>query len=177
MTPTPAGSRPFCTTPCTGSTTALRPVPVLAADVPKVSKDGTTWTIPIRSGLTFSDDSALDAGDVAATLRLARSLACPFADACRIAAEHLQDVQVKGESVVLTLDRPWAPLLATFLADLPILPSDGLQASLDRLVDGRQGRRPQGPQRVDRAHLGRGQRRGLRWRRAACHLRTRRAYR
>ena len=29
---------------------ALRPVPVLAADVPKVSKDGKTWTIPIRSG-------------------------------------------------------------------------------------------------------------------------------
>ena len=115
---------------------ALRPVPVLAADVPKVSKDGKTWTIPIRSGLTFSDDSALDAGDVAATLRLARSLACPFADACRIAAEHLLDVQVKGDAVVLTLDRPWAPLLTTFLADLPILPSDGLQASLDRLVAG-----------------------------------------
>lgn len=115
---------------------ALRPVPVLAADVPKVSKDGKTWTIPIRSGLTFSDDSALDAGDVAATLRLARSLSCPFGDACRIAADHLLDVQVKGDAVVLTLDRPWAPLLATFLADLPILPSDGLQASLDRLVAG-----------------------------------------
>ena len=72
------------------------------------------------------------------------------------------DVQVKGDAVVLTLDRPWAPLLTTFLADLPILPSDGLRASLDRLVAGAKAGRPQGPRRVDRAHLRRGQRGGMR---------------
>ncbi|MET1231475.1 MAG: ABC transporter substrate-binding protein [Candidatus Limnocylindrales bacterium] len=113
---------------------ALRPVPVLAADQPAVSKDGRTWTIPIRDGLTFSDETPLDAGDVAGTLRLARSPACPFGDACRIAADHLRGVKVDGAKVVLTLSRPWSPLLTTLLADLPILPSDGLAASLQRLL-------------------------------------------
>jgi ABC-type transport system substrate-binding protein len=113
---------------------ALRPIPVLAADQPAVSKDGRTWTIPIRDGLTFSDETPLDAGDVAGTLRLARSPACPFGDACRIAADHLRGVKVDGTKVVLTLSRPWSPLLTTLLADLPILPSDGLAASLERLL-------------------------------------------
>ncbi len=113
---------------------ALRPVPVLAAEQPAVSKDGKTWTIPIRGGLTFSDETPLDAGDVAGTLRLARSPACPFGDTCRIAADHLRGVNVDRGNVVLTLSRPWSPLLPTLLADLPILPSDGLAASLERLV-------------------------------------------
>ena len=112
---------------------SLRAVPVLAADLPAVSKDGLRWRIPVRSGLTFSDDTALGPDDVATTLRMARSPACPFGDACRIAADHLADVKADGDAVVLTLTKPWSPLLATLLADLPILPSDGLAASLQRL--------------------------------------------
>ena len=115
---------------------SLRPVPVLAAEMPAVSKDGLRWSIPLRSGPTFSDGTALDAADVVTTLRLARSTACPFGEVCRIAADHLADVKADGDSVVLTLSKPWSPLLATLLADLPILPSDGLAASLQRLVDG-----------------------------------------
>ena len=125
---------------------ALRPVPILAAEAPSVSKDGLRWSIPIRSGLTFSDETPLDVGDVVTTLRLARSPACPFGDVCRLAAEHLTNVTADGQAVVLTLSKPWSPLLASLLADLPILPSDGLAASLKRLVDGAQA--------VDRKALG-----------------------
>lgn len=115
---------------------ALRPMPVLAAEMPAVSKDGLRWSIPLRSGLTFTDGTPLDVADVVTTLRLARSTACPFGAVCRIAADHVADVKADGESVVVTLSKPWSPLLATLLADLPILPSDGLAASLQRLVDG-----------------------------------------
>lgn len=115
---------------------ALRPVPVLAADAPRVSKDGKTWAIPIRNGVTFSDETALDPDDVVTTLRLARSPACPFGDVCRLAAAHISDARVDGDAVVLTLPEPWSPLLATVLADLPILPADGLQASLERFLAG-----------------------------------------
>jgi hypothetical protein len=80
------------------------------------------------------------------TLRLARSPDCPFGDVCRIAAEHVKNVTADGQAVVLTLSKPWSPLLATLLADLPILPSDGLAASLERLVSGAKA--------VDRKALG-----------------------
>ncbi len=115
---------------------ALRPVPVLAAELPRVSKDGKTWTIPIREGVTFSDGSPLDPADVVTTLQLARSPDCPFGDACRLAADHLQGVKAAKGAVVLTLTEPWSPLLATLLADLPILPADALAASLERVEAG-----------------------------------------
>ncbi len=115
---------------------SLRAVPVLAADAPTVSKDGLRWRIPLRSDVTFSDETPLGPEDVVTTLRLARSPACPFGQACRIAAEHIADVKADDDAVVVTLTKPWPPLLATLLADLPILPADGLAASLQRLRAG-----------------------------------------
>ena len=125
---------------------ALRPMPVLAADAPLVSKDGLRWSIPLRSDVTFSDETPLDAGDVVTTLRLARSRACPFGDVCRVAADHITDVKADGQNVIVTLSKPWSPLLATLLADLPILPADGLSASLERLIKGASS--------IDRKELG-----------------------
>src|SRR4029453_14796123 len=51
-----------------------------------------------------------------------------------------------GQTVIVTLTKRWSPLLATLLADLPILPADGLAASLGRLVSGAKS--------VDRKALG-----------------------
>lgn len=42
-------------------------VPNLAAGEPTISSDGRTWTVKVREGVTFSDGSALDSADVAAT--------------------------------------------------------------------------------------------------------------
>ena len=39
----------------------------------QVSEDGLTWTFALRAGVTFSDGSALTAGDAAASLELART--------------------------------------------------------------------------------------------------------
>lgn len=44
-------------------------VPALAAAEPEVSANGLTWTVRLREGVRFHDDSALDSGDVAATYR------------------------------------------------------------------------------------------------------------
>ena len=118
--------------------------------------------------------------DVAATLRLARSPDCPFGDACRHRRRAPPGRQGRqGRHVVLTLDRamvaaPARPCWPT----CPILPSDGLAASLERLVAaGAKGRRPQGARGVHRPHRGGGQRGRVRWRRAARDLCSRRARR
>jgi peptide/nickel transport system substrate-binding protein len=91
---------------------ALRPVPVLAAEAPAVSRDGLRWSIPLQSGLTFSDGTPLDAADVVDPppgaldgLSLRRGL--PHR------RRPLADVKAEGDSVVLTLSKPWSPLLAT----------------------------------------------------------------
>ena len=114
----------------------LAPVPELAAALPAASRDGKTWTIGLRDGVTFSDGSGLDAADVVTTLRLALSPACPFGDLCRTAAAVVSVTADDEGRVILKLRAPSAPLLAGLLAALPILPSDALEASLARLLAG-----------------------------------------
>lgn len=41
--------------------------PLLAADLPEISEDGTTWTIPLKEGITFTNGDAFDAEDVVYT--------------------------------------------------------------------------------------------------------------
>jgi len=44
-------------------------VPLLAADMPTISEDGLTYTIPLRKGVSFQDGSAMDSADVLASLQ------------------------------------------------------------------------------------------------------------
>lgn len=41
--------------------------PALAAELPAPSADGSSWTVPLRDGVTFSDGSSFEAADVVAT--------------------------------------------------------------------------------------------------------------
>ena len=41
--------------------------PALAAEMPTVSDDGLVWTVTVRQGVTFTDGTAFDATDIAAT--------------------------------------------------------------------------------------------------------------
>ena len=56
----------------------LRPVPELAAGPAEVSSDGLTWTVPLRTDLTFHDGTPVTVDDVVATYRLATSRRCPL---------------------------------------------------------------------------------------------------
>ncbi|MBA2570543.1 MAG: hypothetical protein H0V04_05120, partial [Chloroflexi bacterium] len=98
---------------------AFRPVPSVAASLPVVSVDGLTWTIRIRDDVTFHDGSRVAAADAAFSLELLRSPACIQAEAlCRIAREHLVSVATPDPmTLVLSLDQPFAPLLADVLAE------------------------------------------------------------
>lgn len=92
----------------------LEVVPQLAAELPEVSKDGTTVTIPLREGLTFNDGTELDAQAVKTSLERHRDI--------QGSARSAELAPVKSVEVVdpltvrLELNQPFAPLTA-ILAD------------------------------------------------------------
>lgn len=47
---------------------SLKPIPMLAADLPKVSDDGTEYIFPLRKGVKFHNGAPVTAEDVAASL-------------------------------------------------------------------------------------------------------------
>lgn len=84
-------------------------VPLLAADMPTISEDGMTYTIPLREGVTFHDGSAMDSADVAASVqRWAEVASRGMAIADKIAS-----IEATGPAeVTITLNEPYAPLLS-----------------------------------------------------------------
>jgi peptide/nickel transport system substrate-binding protein len=89
-------------------------VPQLAADVPEVSSDGLTVTIPLRPGVNFNDGTPLDAKAVKTSLDRHISLE-GSARRSELAAVQAVDV-VDPATVRLTLSEPFAPLVGQ-LAD------------------------------------------------------------
>lgn len=92
----------------------LNLVPQLAAELPEVSEDGLTMTIPIREGVQFADGTPLDAEAVKTSLDRHREL-----EGSARAAEltSVDSVEVADDMTVqITLSAPFAPLTAT-LAD------------------------------------------------------------
>lgn len=81
--------------------------PLLATSY-KVADDGLSWTFTLRDGVTFSDGSALDSADVVYSLKrhLRHGGALPL-------SAPITGVSASGaRTVVVTLSRPYAPLLA-----------------------------------------------------------------
>ncbi|MPZ27484.1 MAG: ABC transporter substrate-binding protein [Micromonosporaceae bacterium] len=92
----------------------LNLVPQLAAELPDVSEDGLTMTIPVREGVMFADGTPLDAEAVKTSLDRHREL-----DGSARASElaSVDSVESVDEMTVqVTLNAPFAPLTAT-LAD------------------------------------------------------------
>lgn len=80
-------------------------VPHLASALPRISADGRTWTVPLRSDVTFSDGSPLTAQDVVATYEAIAdpASASPLAgDPVNLAGVTASDAQ----TVVFTLREP-----------------------------------------------------------------------
>jgi peptide/nickel transport system substrate-binding protein len=83
--------------------------PLLAKDMPGISDDGLTYVIPLRDGITFSDGSGMDAGDVVASLN--RWLA--IASRGKTVADKVVSVEATGDlEVTITLSSPYSPLLS-----------------------------------------------------------------
>jgi peptide/nickel transport system substrate-binding protein len=83
--------------------------PLLAADMPQISADGLTYTIPLRSGIKFHDGSDMDSADVLASLQRWMKVATRG----KQAAEVIANVEaVDANTIKITLKTPFAPLLS-----------------------------------------------------------------
>ncbi len=107
----------------------LAPVPQLASALPDVSADGLTWTVKLRSGVTWTDGSPFTSADVKFSFDLARSANCPFSAYCGDFQKYLKDIATPDpQTVVLTLAGKFAPFLATDLS-FPVIPQAATTAS------------------------------------------------
>jgi peptide/nickel transport system substrate-binding protein len=89
-------------------------VPQLASDLPDISEDGRTVTIPLRSGITFADGTTMDSSAVKTSLE--RHLENP--QSARVTElGPITSIDTPDESTVeINLKTPFAPLTAA-LAD------------------------------------------------------------
>ncbi len=83
--------------------------PMLAEALPQVSGNGLVYTIPLRKGVKFHNGKDLTSDDVIASLKRWMEMA-PRGKAI---AKEVKSLEAKGPStVVITLNRPYAPLLS-----------------------------------------------------------------
>ena len=83
--------------------------PMLAESMPVISKDGLVYTIPLRKGVKFHNGKEMTSDDVVASLKRWMDIA-PRGKAV---AKEIKSLEAKGpNSIVITLNRPYAPLLA-----------------------------------------------------------------
>lgn len=92
----------------------LEVVPQLAAELPDISEDGLTVTIPLREGVTFTDGTEFDAEAVKTTLERHQNLTGSARTAELAPVEGVEVVDPL--TVQLNLSQPFAPLTA-ILAD------------------------------------------------------------
>lgn len=105
-------------------------VPALAREW-SVGEDRLTWTFTLRDDVLFHDGSTLDAEDVVASLE--RLLDPELASPNVFEYETIAAIQAPDEqTVVIRLDRPHAPLLATLASGWSaILPSELIDSGHD----------------------------------------------
>ncbi len=97
-------------------------VPQLAAAMPEIG-DGAVVRIPLRAHVAFHDGSALDAGDVVASLRRLSKSAAGWLLA------PIEAIARDGDAVVLTLRDPSAPVAALLAAPQAAITPDGAAPS------------------------------------------------
>lgn len=83
--------------------------PLLAADMPQISEDGLTYTIPLRTGVTFHDGSEMNSADVVASLERWMRIASRGKQADAV----IETVAATDDATItITLNTPYAPLLS-----------------------------------------------------------------
>ncbi|TCP82079.1 peptide/nickel transport system substrate-binding protein [Rhizobium sp. PP-CC-2G-626] len=88
---------------------AWKPTPLLAESLPEISADGKTYTIRLRSGITFHDGSDMASDDVVASLERWVKVASRG----KQAAAFLDKITATDPlTVTITLKQPYAPLVS-----------------------------------------------------------------
>lgn len=107
-------------------------IPALAESWTR-SDDGRRWTIRLRRGVRFSDDTPFTADDVLFTFDAIydEQAASPLAGALQVGGQPLQAEAADPHTVILTTAAPLGAGLR-LLADIPILPKHKLRDALDR---------------------------------------------
>jgi peptide/nickel transport system substrate-binding protein len=83
--------------------------PLLAAEMPEISENGTVYRIPLREGVLFHDGSTMTADDVVASLERWMEVATRG----RGIADRVTSVEATGPlEVTISLSAPYSPLLA-----------------------------------------------------------------
>ena len=83
--------------------------PMLAESMPAISKDGLVYTIPLRKGVKFHNGKEMTSDDVVASLKRWQDTASRG----KAVAKEIKSLEAKGpNTIVITLNRPYAPLLA-----------------------------------------------------------------
>ncbi|MFJ8595476.1 ABC transporter substrate-binding protein [Streptomyces sp. NPDC093598] len=97
----------------------LKLKPALAAELPKITDGGRTYTYTLRDGVEFSDGEPLTAADVVYTYRTA--LDPKTNNTFKSELDAVKEVRASGDDkVVFTLKYPYAPFAARTV--LPIVP-------------------------------------------------------
>lgn len=106
-------------------------VPALAETWTR-SEDGRRWTINLRRGVRFSDDTPFTSADVLFTLRVIydERAASPLADALQVGGQPLRAEAPDPHTIVFTTAAPLGAGLR-LLADVPILPKHKLEDALE----------------------------------------------
>jgi len=82
--------------------------PMLAAQMPEISKDGLTYTIPLRKGITFHNGKGMTSADVVASLNRWGKMASYG----KLLFQHVSSVSAKDEyTVVIQLKEKWGTLM------------------------------------------------------------------
>ncbi|QTF10333.1 ABC transporter substrate-binding protein [Brenneria izadpanahii] len=108
-----------------------QPKPLLAADMPMLSEDGLTYTIPLRKGVTFHDGSAMTSADVVASLQRWEKINSKG----KQVADYIDSVSANGgDTVIVKLKSRYSPLLATLSQAAIIMPAAKIQDTLTEFV-------------------------------------------
>jgi peptide/nickel transport system substrate-binding protein len=95
----------------------LTATPLLATEVG--TEDNQTYTLPIRSGVTWHDGTELTADDVVFSIEYYQ--ARPVGDSA-VDVSAVEGVSAEGDTVTITLDAPDPEFARRVLADMPIIP-------------------------------------------------------
>ncbi|MBV2143644.1 ABC transporter substrate-binding protein [Falsochrobactrum sp. TDYN1] len=106
-------------------------VPLLAADMPKISEDGLEYRIPLREGIKFHDGSDFDAKDVVASLKRWMEINSKGKQVAGIVDSLSED---GDHAVVIKLKSRYAPLLATLSQASVIIPSETVADTLTQFI-------------------------------------------
>ncbi|MGK2850368.1 MAG: ABC transporter substrate-binding protein [Candidatus Limnocylindrales bacterium] len=115
----------------------LTPVPDLASELAEISADGLTWTVKLRSGVTFHDGTDLTADDVVQTYELARSTNCTYSPAVCLAPFLAAVEKVDDLTVAFTLKQKLSTFATIYLPVIGIESKDAIDASYARYLEGR----------------------------------------